>query len=59
MGKGMLVNGQHRSVAQRHENTLIYLTNIEFLLCAGYRMRLAGEAGTGDRDKGWNGYKDK
>lgn len=30
----MLVNGQHRSKAPRHEIVLIYLTNIEFLLCA-------------------------
>lgn len=27
-------NGQHSSKAPRHENILIYLTNIKFLLCA-------------------------
>ena len=52
MEKRMLVNGQHRSKAPRHENTLIYLTNIEFLLCARYCVCAAVEAWASARDKG-------
>lgn len=35
-------NGQHSSKAPRHENRLIYLTNIKFLLCARYRVCCSG-----------------
>lgn len=48
----MLVNGQHRSKAPRHEIVLIYLTNIEFLLCARYCVCAAVEAWASAGHKG-------
>lgn len=48
----MLVNGQRRSEAPRHESILIYLTNIEFLLCARYCVCAAVEAWASARRKG-------
>lgn len=55
----MLVKRQHRSKAQRYENTCIYFTSTESLLYARYCVCVGAVDGGNVRGGCWNGYKDK